>query len=252
MKAPPESRRWKVVCAYDGTAFAGWQSQPGGNAIQDVIETRLAAVLGGPTRIHASGRTDAGVHALGQVFHFDAPWRHGPEKLRAALRVGLPPAIQIRSVRAAPADFHARFSATGKVYAYHLHLGDADPFTRPYVWAIERPQPLDLGAMEAAAAVLRGRHDFAAFAAFNGAEQEDTVRDLRRLEIVRRGRRVRLEFEADGFLYKMVRSLTGALVAAAEGKLSPERIAALLAGRERTAEVQTAPPQGLFLVKVLY
>lgn len=252
MKASAEPRRWKAVCAYDGTAFAGWQSQPGGNAIQDVIEARLAAALGGPARIHASGRTDAGVHALGQVFHFDAPWRHGPEKLRAALRAGLPPAIQIRSVRAAPPDFHARFSATGKVYAYHLYLGDADPFTRPYVWAIERPQPLDLGAMGAAAAVLRGRHDFAAFAAFNGAEREDTVRDLRRLELVRRGRRVKLVFEADGFLYKMVRSLTGALVASAEGKLSPERIAALLAGKTRTAEVQTAPPQGLFLAKVLY
>jgi len=249
---PRPTPRWKVVCAYDGTAFAGWQSQPGGNSIQDVIEARLAQVFDAPVRIHASGRTDAGVHALGQVFHFDAAWRHGPEKLRAAMRVGLPLAIQIKSVREVAPEFHARFSATGKIYAYHLFLGDADPFTRPYVWTIERPQPLDLVAMEAAAAVLRGRHDFAAYSAFNGAEKNDTVRDLRRLEIARRGRRVILTFEADGFLYKMVRSLTGALVSAAIGKLTPARVAALLAAKARTAAVETAPPQGLFLVKVLY
>lgn len=250
--APRLPQRWKVVCAYDGTAFAGWQSQPGGNSIQDVIEARLAQIFGSPVRIHASGRTDAGVHALGQVFHFEAAWRHGPEKLRAAMRVGLPLAIQIRTVRDVAPEFHARFSATGKIYAYHLFLGDADPFTRPYVWMIDRPQPLNFAAMEAAALVLRGRHDFAAYSAFNGAEKDDTVRDLRRLEIARRGRRVTLRFEADGFLYKMVRSLTGALVSAGLGKLTPERVASLLAAKERTAAVETAPPQGLFLVKVLY
>lgn len=245
-------RRWKVVCAYDGRPFAGWQSQPGGLAIQDVIEARLAAIFGAPVRIHASGRTDAGVHAQAQVFHFDAAWRHPAARLQAALRVGLPPEIQICSVRAVAADFHARFSATGKIYTYHLFLGDADPFTRPYVWALERPRPLDFAAMEAAAATLRGRHDFAAFSAFNGAEREDTVRDLRRLEIRRQGRRVRLVFEADGFLYKMVRSLTGVLVEVGEGKIAPARIAELIASGRRTAEVPTAPPQGLFLVKVLY
>ncbi len=251
MKAVP-SLRWKVVCAYDGTAFAGWQSQPRGNSIQDVIEARIAVMVGGLVRIHGSGRTDAGVHALGQVFHFDAPWRHGADKLLAALRVGLPPAIQIKSVRPVPSEFHARFSATGKIYEYHLHLGDADPFTRPYAWALLRPTPPDLKVMEMAAAVLRGSHDFAAFAAFNGSEQEDTVRDLRRLEIIKRGRRVKLVFEADGFLYKMVRSLTGALVTAGEGKLAPARIKTLLKSGVRTAEIQTAPPQGLFLVRVLY
>ncbi len=244
--------RWKAVCAYDGTTFPGWQSQVGGQAIQDTIEARLAAIFKRDVRIHGSGRTDAGVHALGQVFHFDAAWRHAPSKLLVALRVGLPPSIQIKSLRRVPETFHARFSAKGKIYAYHLHLGDADPFTRPYVWMLDRPRPPDLAAMEAVAAVLRGRHDFAAFAAFNGAEREDTVRELRRLEIRRRGRRVTLMFEADGFLYKMVRSLVGALVAAGEGKLAPERVAALLAGGVRSAEVQTAPPQGLFLVKVLY
>lgn len=252
MSAAEDLVRWKVVCAYDGTAFPGWQSQAGGQTIQDTIEARLAAIFKRDVRIHGSGRTDAGVHALGQVFHFDAAWRHDPRKLMVSMRVGLPATIQIKSLRRAPQTFHARFSAKGKIYAYHLHLGDADPFTRPYVWMLDRPRPPDFEAMERVAAVLRGRHDFAAFAAFNGSEREDTVRDLRRLDIRRKGRRVTFVFEADGFLYKMVRSLTGALVAAGEGKLSPERVAELLEGGVRSAEVQTAPPQGLFLVKVLY
>ena len=242
--------RWKCVCAYDGAPFNGWQSQPGGNGIQDIIEARLAQIFGEAVRIHASGRTDAGVHARAQVFHFDAVWRHEPDKLLAAMRAMLPPAIQIASVRRVAPTFHARFSATGKIYVYHLHLGDADPFTRPYSWPIFRP--LDLGAMEAVAAELRGRHDFKAFAAFNGAEREDTVRDLRRLEIKRRGAHVTITAEADGFLYKMVRSLAGALVAAGEGKLTPAVIREILASRTRTNVVLTAPPQGLFLEKVFY
>jgi tRNA pseudouridine38-40 synthase len=247
---PPGVTRWKCVCAYDGTAFAGWQSQPGGVAIQDVIEARVAQMFGGLIRIHASGRTDAGVHAHGQVFHFDAPWRHGPEKLRAALRMGLPPTIQIKSVRAVTAAFHARFSATGKIYVYHLHLGDADPFTRPFAWVIERP--LDLAAMREAAKRLQGKHDFRAFSALNGPPKEDTVRDLRRLELTTRGRHVRITAEADGFMYKMVRSLVGALVAVGDGNLTPAQIGDLLATGRRVARVQTAPSQGLFLQKVFY
>lgn len=243
-------RRWKCVCAYDGTAFAGWQSQAGGTAIQDVIEARLAQIFKGLVRIHGSGRTDAGVHAQGQVFHFDAAWSHGPDKLLAAMRVGLPPAIQIKSVRVVGADFHARFQAKGKRYVYHLHRGDADPFTRPYCWPIFRP--LDLVAMRAAAASLRGRHDFRAFTALNGPEREDTVRDLRRLDVVARGRRIRITAESTGFLYKMVRSLTGVLVAVGEGKLRIEDVEAMLRTGQRTPAVHTAPPQGLFLMKVFY
>ncbi len=242
--------RWKCVCAYDGRAFAGWQSQAGGGSVQDAIEARLAAVLGTSARIHGSGRTDAGVHACGQVFHVDAGWRHGPERLASALRAGLPPSIQIRSVRPAPEGFHARFSATGKIYRYDLHLGDADPFTRPYCWPILRP--LDVAAVEAAAARLRGCHDFRAFSARRGAGEEDTVRDLRRLEVVRRGRRIRIVAEADGFLYKMVRSLVGTLVAAGQGRLSPAQVGDILRAGARTPQVETAPPQGLFLVRVLY
>jgi tRNA pseudouridine38-40 synthase len=246
-------KRWKCVCAYDGAGFTGWQSQPKRDSVQDAVEERLAAVLGVPTRTHASGRTDAGVHASGQVFHFDAEWSHGPGKLAAALRHRLPKAIQIVSVREAPADFHARFSATGKVYEYHIHLGDADPFTRPFCWAILKP--LDLAAMRKAAALLRGRHDFRAFSALNGAEpgeEDGTVRNLRRLEVRVRGRSLRIVADADGFLYKMVRSLVGALVAAGEGKLTPAQIKALLSSGVRTPQVLTAPPQGLFLRRVRY
>ena len=246
----PVAQRWKCVCAYDGTNFAGWQSQQGGGAIQDVIEARLAQLFGGLVRTHASGRTDAGVHALGQVFHFDATWKHGPERLRAALRSTLPPTIQIKSLRVAAPEFHARFSATGKIYVYHLFLGDADPFTRPFAWAIEKP--LDIEAMKAAAAGLRGKHDFRAFSALNGPPKEDTVRDLRRFELVRRGPRVRITFEADGFMYKMVRSLVGGLMSVGEGKLTPAQLREILLSGKRTTLVQTAPPQGLFLVKVLY
>ena len=245
-----QARRWKCVCAYDGGAFGGWQSQVGGTAIQDVIEARLAEIFKAPIRIHGSGRTDAGVHARAQVFHFDAAWKHSAEKLAVALASGVPDAIQIKRVRPAAADFHSRFSATGKRYVYHLHLGDADPFTRPHCWRIYRP--LNLLAMEAATAVLRGSHDFRAFAADNGSKNDDTVRDLRRLEIARRGRSLRITAEANGFLYKMVRSLVGALVTVGEGGLTPADIRTILASRLRTAAVKTAPPQGLFLEKVFY
>jgi tRNA pseudouridine38-40 synthase len=242
--------RWKCVCAYDGGSFAGWQSQAGGNAVQDVIEARLAQIFKTLVRIHGSGRTDAGVHAFGQVFHFDAEWAHGSDKLLIAIRTGLPATIQLISLKVAPNDFHARFQAIRKRYEYRVHLGDADPFIRPYCWPVFRP--LDLEAMRAAAMALRGRHDFRAFTVLNGPAREDTVRTLSRLEISRKGKLVRITAEADGFLYKMVRSLTGVLVAVAEGRLPAERVREILKGGVRTSEVQTAPPQGLFLVKVFY
>jgi tRNA pseudouridine38-40 synthase len=251
------AQRWKCVCAYDGTNFAGWQSQAastsserGRPAIQDVIEKRVAEIFQAPIRIHGSGRTDAGVHATGQVFHFDAAWRHDPVKLLAAFRIGLPPAIQIKSIQAAAPGFHARFDATGKRYEYRLHLGDADPFARAFCWSVFKP--LDFTAMRAAAQILRGRHDFRAFTALNGPAREDTVRDLRRLDVTRTGRRLRIVAEADGFLYKMVRSLVGALVAAGEGKVAPAEVRRILDARERTAAVHTAPAHGLFLTRVFY
>jgi tRNA pseudouridine38-40 synthase len=243
--------RWKCVVAYDGTAFQGWQSQPGGKSVQDALERRLREIFGRDIRIHGSGRTDAGVHALGQVFHFDAVWSHGGKKLLAALAGGLPPAIQVRSARKAPPGFHARFSATGKIYFYNLYHGRvADPFTRPFCWPL--PQRLDLAAMRATAAQLTGRHDFRAFSALNGTTPNDTVRTLRRLQLTGRGAKLRVTLEADGFLYKMARRLVGALVAAGQGKTSPAEMAGVLGARERTHRVETAPAQGLFLAKVFY
>jgi len=218
--------------------------------VQDVIEDRLAQIFGEPVRIHGSGRTDAGVHALGQVFHFDAAWRHGSKKLLASFRVGLPPTVQVQAAQVAAADFHARFSAKGKRYTYHLHLGHADPFERAYRWSVFRP--LDLPAMKEAAQVLVGRHDFSSFTAENGQELADAVRDLRRLDVVQRGREVRIVAEANGFLYKMVRSLVGVLVSVGEGKLSPAAVGQILHARQRTERVLTAPPEGLFLAKVFY
>jgi tRNA pseudouridine38-40 synthase len=246
-----ETQRWKCLVAYDGRAFSGWQAQPDKNAVQDHIERRLAELFQTEIRIHGSGRTDAGVHARGQVFHFDSMWRHGSEKLLAALRGGLPPTIQVRTAEVVEKAFHARYSAVGKIYHYHLIQGAwADPFEHPFTWPV--PKALDVAAMRAAAAVLRGKHDFRAFSAFGGEERENTVRTLARLDLIEDGPRLRIEAEAEGFLYKMVRSLAGTLVYAGMGKLSAERIEELLKTRERTAEVETAPPQGLFLMKVHY
>jgi tRNA pseudouridine38-40 synthase len=246
-------KRWKCVCAYDGGGFSGWQSQLGKDSVQDAIEARLAEVLGVHVRIHGSGRTDAGVHALAQVFHFDAEWPHGPGKMAAALRHKLPRSIQIVSVRVAAPDFHARFSAKGKVYEYRIRLGDADPFARRYCWSVFKP--MDLSAMRASARILEGVHDFKALSASSRAEEgggAGTTRDLRRLDVLAKGRDLRVIAEADGFLYKMVRSLVGALVAAGEGKLSPAEIGNILKSGVRTAQIETAPPHGLFLSRVLY
>jgi tRNA pseudouridine38-40 synthase len=245
-------QRWKCVCAYDGTSFAGWQSQSRekGVGVQDVIEDRLAQIFGTAVRIHGSGRTDSGVHALEQVFHFDAAWRHGPTKLLASFRVGLPPTIQVQSAKIVAGDFHSRFSAKGKRYVYHLCLGHADPFTYAYCWSVFRP--LDVSAMREAAKVLVGSHDFSSFTACNGQELADAVRDLRRLDVIQRGKRVRIVAEANGFLYKMVRSLVGVLVSVGEGKLSAAEVSTILQSRQRTERVLTAPPEGLFLAKVFY
>ena len=246
------TQRWRAVCAYDGTRFGGWQSQPHGNAVQDHIEARLAILFNQPIRIHGSGRTDAGVHARGQVFHFDAPWQHGATKLQTALRVGLPPSIQIKRLGPTTSDFHARFSAVGKRYSYRIFQGVASPFEHPFVLSRERPRRLDESAMAQAAEVLRGEHDFRAFAADNGTELENPVRHLSVLSIQSRGPRVTLVFEANGFLYKMVRSLSGALIAVGEGRLSPDEIAQALASGKRGERIETAPAQGLCLERVFY
>lgn len=249
VKTPPVSR-WKCVVAYDGTTFNGWQSQEGGNTVQDLIEKRLKQLFERQIRIEGSGRTDSGVHAHAQVFHFDAAWTHGAEKLRKALHTGLPRSIRLKSIRRVTPTFHARFDAKGKIYRYHVNLGEADPFEVSYCWSLNRE--LDWPAVLAAAKILRGKHDFWAFSGENDRTYETTVRHLRRLDAKRAGRRVTFTFEADGFLYKMVRSLTGALVNVGLGKLTVAEVADLLKSRRRIPTVVTAPPQGLFMVRVIY
>ncbi len=218
--------------------------------MQDVIEKCLARILKQPVRIHGSSRTDAGVHARRFVFHFNAEWRHSTGALLAALRTGLPPAVLVYAARRAPAGFHARFSATGKRYVYYLYEGIPLPFDARYCVAC--PAGLNACAMMSAAARLTGCRDFAAYSAESGEAKENTVRDLRRLEVVRRGRRVRIIAEADGFLYKMARSLAGALIRVGEGKLSASRAVELLETGLRTHEIPTAPARGLFLERVFY
>jgi tRNA pseudouridine38-40 synthase len=242
--------RWKCVCAFDGGPFQGWQSQAGGDGVQDVIERRLREIFRQPVRVHGSSRTDSGVHARRFVFHFDAGWRHSPEALLAAFRTGLPADVLVFSARRVPESFHSRFSAVGKRYTYHVYEGIPMPFEARY--RVVSHRKLDTEAMAAAAAGLTGKRDFVAFSAVNRDEKETTVRHLSRLDVVRRGREVRFVVEADGFLYRMARSLAGGLIRVGEGKLSPGRLEELLNERRRTAEIPTAPAHGLFLDRVFY
>lgn len=244
--------RWKSICGYDGTEFKGWQRQPRGGAVQNQIESALSQIFDRPVSIQGSGRTDAGAHARGQCFHFDAEWRHSAGKLIRALHSILPTTIRINSIRNAPPDFHARHSATGKRYRYHYYLGRADPLAQRYLWAC-RSVPVDFEAMEDAAARLTGSHDFSAFAATKGPEQDpNPVKTITRLDLQRRGRHIRLTTEGSGYLYRMVRSIAGALYWVGRGRLTPAEISEMLASRQRTHRIVTAPAKGLCLEKVFY
>jgi tRNA pseudouridine38-40 synthase len=244
--------RWKCTCAYDGTDFDGWQRQPGGGAVQNHIESALTQVFDFPLQLHGSGRTDAGVHARGQCFHFDAEWLHKPEKLVRALHSILPTSIRIKSVKSVSDDFHARFSVSGKRYLYNYYLGRADPVDDRYVWAC-RDLPLDLKEMQVAADRLLGTHDFSAYSATHGKENDpNPVKTVSRLQLKQRGKFIRLDAEGSGFLYRMVRSIAGALYAVGRGRLTPDDIAEILESKKRTHRIVTAPAKGLFLDKVFY
>ena len=244
--------RWKCTCAYDGTDFDGWQRQPGGGAVQNHIQSALTQVFDFPLQLHGSGRTDAGVHARGQCFHFDAEWLHKPEKLVRALHSILPTSIRIKSVKSVSEDFHARLSVSGKRYIYNYYLGRADPVDDRYVWAC-RDLPLDLEEMQAAADRLLGTHDFSAYSATHGKENDpNPVKTVSRLQLKQRGKFIRLDAEGSGFLYRMVRSIAGALYAVGRGRLTPEDIAVILESKKRPHRIVTAPAKGLFLDKVYY
>ncbi len=243
-----------LVVAYDGREFAGWQVQPDHPTVQGVLEVALGRVHGvspGTVRIVGAGRTDAGVHALGQVASYLPPTPRSPEVLRAALAGLLPETVRVLAVREMPAEFHARGSAAGKVYRYRVVNRElALPFEAPFAWHVRAP--LDLAAMRAAAAHLVGRHDFAAFQTA-GSPTETTVRTLHRLDVRERpGGVVEVEAVADGFLYRMVRNLVGLLVEVGLGRRPPDDAARVLAARDRSAAGRTAPARGLCLVRVLY
>ncbi len=247
-------QRYAVTVAYDGRDFQGWQVQPGARTVQLELEKALAKICPGHAfRIHGSGRTDRGVHARGQVFHFDDPGRgFAVEKWREALNGVLPEDIRVRSLRGVSPEFHARFSALGKQYRYFIWHGEILPpelrFTR---YALRLP--LELSRMQAAAAGLQGEHDFRSFSASRGVDDEgETVRHLRRLELQQDGPELCLIAEADGFLYKMVRQLAGALLRVGRGELDPEDLQRLLDHPERNHTAPTAPAQALFLWKVDY
>lgn len=244
--------RLRLLIAYDGRPFAGWQSQAGKNGIQDHIERALQIVSGVFIRVHGSGRTDAGVHALGQVAHADVPrGLRQPATWLAALNANLPAEIRILRATRARASFHARFSATGKRYLYRIWNSPVlPPLQLRRAWHV--PRPLNVAAMRLAAALLTGRHDFAAFAANRGKPESDTIRTLRALSLAARGPLLTLRFEGDGFLYKMVRLLTGTLVRIGEGKADEAHIRALLAAGGARKSHFVAPAEGLYLDRVHY
>ena len=245
------AKRYRATIAYDGTDFSGWQIQPGQRTVQLELEQALTSLTGQTTRVNCSGRTDAGVHARGQVVHFDLATRIPLARFKLALNSKLPPDVRVLTLQTVRIDFDARFSATGKEYRYFI-WNDAQllPDVRRFRYHVRIP--LDVRAMRRAARLLEGRHDFAAFCANPGYEREGTVRRLYALRVTRRGPEVTIVAEGEGFLYKMVRSLAGFLVRVGLGELDPADATRILKSRERTARVPTAPGSGLFLWRVSY
>ncbi|MBT8038067.1 MAG: tRNA pseudouridine(38-40) synthase TruA [Verrucomicrobiae bacterium] len=250
--------RLKLTIAYDGRPYEGWATQPSGNTVQDLLEHAVSEVAKTPVRIHGSGRTDTGVHAIGQVAHFDAPegWRMNPFNWVPALNTKLPATIRVMGCEEVDTDFHARFSAVAKTYTYDLCLAPVlPPLLAGLAWHL--PRQLDPMSLEQALDLLRGEHSFRAFAAMRGNETDDTsfVRLLSRcdLETIENG--YRISFTGNGFLYKMARLLTGAAVYAAQGRLRLDDLAMLL---DQTAELPhgrspyCAPADGLVLNAVDY
>ena len=247
-----ESRRLKLVISYDGRDFAGWQSQKNGNTIQDRLEEAFERVCGARLAVTGSGRTDAGVHALGQCAHVDVPAaRFTAERWLKALNGVLPPAIRILQARFVAKSFHARFSAKGKVYRYRIVNGTVrPPLEIGRSWHI--PSPLDRELLGRAAKLFVGRHDFTGFAANRGKEERSTVRKVEYIRVTGRRDLLEIEFSADGFLYKMVRLIVGAMARCALGKESLQSIELRLERPSRASTRFVAPAGGLYLVRVRY
>lgn len=245
--------KYKLLVAYEGTDFGGWQTQPNTVSIQELIEHALSTILRKPIQLIGSGRTDAGVHALGQVAHFSFETSIDLDKTLASLNGLLPSAIRILSLHEVPEDFHARFSAVSKTYHYRLHLDSVpDPFKNGYAYHV--PHSVNLTLLREAASYFVGVHDFMAFAnePGRGSAAHDAVRTLYRLDVIEEKGGVRLEFQGDGFLYKMVRNLVGTLLDICAGKINKGQIPFILASRDRKKAGRSAPAHGLYLVEVSY
>ncbi|EPR43921.1 tRNA pseudouridine synthase A [Desulfovibrio sp. X2] len=249
--------RLKLTLAYVGTAFMGWQSQPGGHTVQDALEAALSRVCDERIRCKGAGRTDAGVHALGQTAHADVPGSRLHVDWRLALNSQLPRTVNVLDARVVPDSFDAQFCALGKSYTYALwpERSFCLPQRLPFVW---KCGPLDVARLREAAALLEGRHDFASFMN-RGTPVACTVRRLSRIEVSEcppllpgLPGEIVLRFTADGFLKQMVRNLTGCLVLAAKGRLSLADVRGILEARDRTCAPETAPPTGLTLERVDY
>ena len=243
-------RNIKLVLSYDGTDFSGWQRQPDRRTVQEVLEEAIGRLTGVASTTNASGRTDAGVHALGQVVHFYTASKHAPAVFVKALNAMLPPDVRVRSAEEVPQAFHATLDAKTKLYRYVI---DNDPIGDPFQLRYSHHvyQKLDVEAMNRAAQALKGRHDFHSFET-NWPNRTSSVRTITHIAVSRTGEFVWLEVEADGFLYNMVRSIAGTLILVGIGRWDESRVAEALAAEDRREAGPTAPPQGLFLVRVNY
>lgn len=244
--------RLKLIVAYNGAGFAGWQSQSHRNTIQDHLERAFQRVTGKRMRVHGAGRTDAGVHALAQCAHVDlADRRLSSVQWSAALNANLSPMIRVMRSAYVKKGFHARYSAKGKIYRYRIWSAPIlPPLEHERAWHVAAP--LDLSLLKAAAAKFIGRHDFAGFAANRGKPEEDTVRTIKYVRVRKAGPCITIDFEGDGFLYKMVRLMTGAIVQCALGKLPVHELGLHLDSAPAKGPRYAAPAEGLFLLRVRY
>jgi len=239
-----------VQIAYDGTNYSGWQSQPNGKTIQEEIMKALKKLTGDEIIINGAGRTDAGVHAYGQVASFILERNIPVNRLPLALNSNLPEDISIVNAIEVPMEFHARFSATGKRYIYHIYEGRyRNPVLRNYSYHVH--YELDHNKMREAANFLIGTHDFRGFMS-NGSSVQNTVRTIHKLDIISKDNSLYIHIEGNGFLYNMVRIITGTLVKIGTGKMAVEQIQKVLETKDRTIAGHKAPSQGLFLDKVFY
>ena len=240
----------KLTVEYDGTNYHGWQIQANGESIQAVLEGAVSTFVGRPTRVLGSGRTDAGVHALGQIVNFRCDKEFTPHRIRRALNALTPDDISIKEVEVVSDSFDARRDARSRVYQYHiLNRPVASPFHRNRAWHLH--QPLDLGAMRAAIDCLLGEHDFTSFRAA-GCDAAHPIRKIYRVGLEERGELLVFMIEATAFLRHMVRNIVGTLIEVGYGERSVQSFRSLLEARDRTQAGETAPAYGLYLVEVKY